>query len=1133
MFARAVLLCALVSACTSSNAVQCSDGRTCPFDTTCDVERKLCITAQQEAACDGHADGDACSFSGQSGVCDRGVCIAAACGNGDLGPDEVCDDGNTASGDGCRGDCKKIEMCGDAEVDDGEACDDGNTNPTDGCDACVATEWTASIVLGNNAASTVNVSSVNAVAVDAAGAFYVVDGNRDRVLRIDSGIVSVVAGTGERGETGDNGPAVNARLFSPSGVVVDGVGNVYISTGQRVRRVDAHGTITTYAGSTDFGFAGDGGAATAAKLNGPRGLAVDGLGNLYIADNGNNRVRRVDAATGIISTVAGNGIAGNAGEDVVATSGELGGPVAVAITPSGDLYIACSVTSVIRRVSAFGRIFTFAGTGIAGFSGDGGAPTAAMLNQPFGVAVSADGSVYIADLDNHRVRRVSSGTITTFAGTGSPGLTGDGGPPAAALLRAPQALAVTSDGTLYIADAANRRVRKVAASVITTVLGNADGTGRYAIVTNGLAGVAADGQGRIYFTDAFHRVRRIDATGTVMTFAGTGQLGYSGDNGSALAATFSDPSRLAFDATGNLIIVDTGNHAIRRVTMATGVVTTIAGTGSLGFSGDGNAATTAELAFPRDAAFDSAGNLYIVDTSNHRIRKVTPGGTITTFAGTTEGFGGDTGAATAAQLAYPAGIAIDAQDNVYVADSANHRVRKITAGTITTFAGSGAGTGTIVEGAQATTQPVLGPGALAVDSQGRLVIAGGDDRSYRVALDGTIRSFAGVSPSGDELDGDGGPATSAVVVAQAMASTASGILVACDTGYVRIVENTGRVISLAGPVDPDGVGPVAQARLADPRAMVTTPTMTLFAGGSSGTVQALDAVELRGVIGRYPNTTPTANLARFRESAFGAVGGVAYDATGNRILLTSGNAIYAVDPVSLADATTWTIQTLSTPTGKAGFLDGALSTAVFDSPTTMFLDAATRQLYVADTGNQVIRKVDLAANTVTTVAGTPRVRGFAGDDGAATSAQLHDPQAVTRCPNGDLFIADTGSHRVRRVSGTTISTVLGDGTASSTGDGTPSRDFTIDTPLGLACDDLNNLYVTSRVALRLLPANDAGIVDGSGGVQTIYGRAPRDTFPASVTSCLTAVSVVDGETLRFTDACSGMLVELHRAAVAP
>jgi hypothetical protein len=340
------------------------------------------------------------------------------------------------------------------------------------------------------------------------------------------------------------------------------------------------------------------------------------------------------------------------------------------------------------------------------------------------------------------------------------------------------------------------------------------------------------------------------------------------------------------------------------------------------------------------------------------------------------------------------------------------------------------------------------------------------------------------------------------------------------------------VLALAGPVDPDGVGPVAQARLADPRAMISTPTLTLFAGGSSGEVQALNATELRGVIGRYPNTNPTANLARFRASTFPAVGGVEYDATTSRILLTAGNTLYAVNPVNINDITTWTISPLTLPAGTAGHQDGLLSTSRFDSPTTMYLDPATRQLYVADTGNQVIRKVDLTANpaTVSTIAGTPRVRGFSGDNGPATSALLDDPHAITKCPNGDLFIADTDNQRVRRVTGTTITTVLGDGTASSSGDGSPSRNYTIDTPLGLTCDSLNNVYVTSRVAVRVLAANNAGQVDGSGGVQTIYGRAPRDTFPERSTSCLTAITVSDPTTLRLTDACSGMLLELHRAA---
>ena len=197
-------------------------------------------------------------------------------------------------------------------------------------------------------------------------------------------------------------------------------------------------------------------------------------------------------------------------------------------------------------------------------------------------------------------------------------------------------------------------------------------------------------------------------------------------------------------------------------------------------------------------------------------------------------------------------------------------------------------------------------------------------------------------------------------------------------------------------------------------------------------------------------------------------------------------------------------------------------------------------LYVADRGNHVVRAIDLDTGMVSTVAGTGATLGYFGDGGAATDALLYAPQALTKCgSSGDLYIADTGNHRVRRVEAGSgvITTVLGDGVAASSGQGTPATSFPVDTPMGLACDAAGNVYVASSTAVRLLPASiglgeSVGVVDGSGPVQTIYGSAPRDTFPASATSCLTAVLPIDETTLWTTDACSGLLVELWRQPVA-
>jgi sugar lactone lactonase YvrE len=241
--------------------------------------------------------------------------------------------------------------------------------------------------------------------------------------------------------------------------------------------------------------------------------------------------------------------------------------------------------------------------------------------------------------------------------------------------------------------------------------------------------------------------------------------------------------------------------------------------------------------------------------------------------------------------------------------------------------------------------------------------------------------------------------------------------------------------------------------------------------------------------------------------------------------------------VGAPDATeTWTIASLANDAGTPGFVNGAAATARFRKPTGLYFDAATSRLYVADSGNHAIRAIDLAGGvpsaTVVTVAGTPATRGYFGDGGAATSALLYAPEAITRCPNGDLFIADTGNHRVRRVAGTTISTVLGVGVAASSGEGAPASSFPVEAPRGLACDGAGNIYATSSSAVRLIAADASMTVDGTGSVLTIYGKSPRTSFPSSVTRCVGGLALA-GPAVQITDSCSGLLVELTPQPVTP
>jgi streptogramin lyase len=337
--------------------------------------------------------------------------------------------------------------------------------------------------------------------------------------------------------------------------------------------------MTSPVGTGQKGFSGDDGSAAVARLDQPFDVAFDPAGRVVFTDTGNHRVRRVDGATGTITTVAGSGRKGFSGDGGPATSADLDEPYGLAIASDGTIYFADRLNARVRKIDgASGLISTVAGTGAKGFSGDGGPATEAGLVEPNGVAL-AGGLLYIADVSDHRVRVVDlgSGKIRTFAGTGKGRHDGDNGPARDASLFGPRAVEVGPSGVVYIVE------------------------------RNG------------------HRIRSVEpGTLTIRTIAGTGQKGYTGDGGAASQATFDGPKELALDPDGNLYVVDTENHAIRRIDAATGKIVTVAGDGTRGPKGDGGRAIAAQLDRPHGAAIAPDGSLWIGDTNNHRLRRVRP-----------------------------------------------------------------------------------------------------------------------------------------------------------------------------------------------------------------------------------------------------------------------------------------------------------------------------------------------------------------------------------------------------------------------------------------------------------------------------------------------------------------------------
>jgi hypothetical protein len=613
-------------------------------------------------------------------------------------------------------------------------------------------------------------------------------------------------------------PASTASFCGPVGVFVDTVsGNIFVADqGNSIVReiVGATGKIQTVAGNGTFGFSGDGGPATSAQLNSPSGVFVDVSGNIFIADRDNSRIREVMAGTGNIQTVAGNGTPGFV-DNVLATSAEFNVPFGVFVDRSGNIFIADQNNNRIREVvQATGFIQTVAGNGLAGFSGDGGLATSAELLLPQGVFVDRSANIFVADHHNNRIREVvqATGFIQTVAGIGTPGFSGDGGPATSAALNFPAGVFVDGSGNIFVVDNGNLRIREVMATtgIIQTVAGNGkfDLSGDGGPATNAQIdspfGVSVDGSGNIFIGGSPANIRQfVASTGKIQTVAGNGTSGFSGDGGPATSARLGFPFGVSVDGSGNIFIADQVNNRIREVTQATGIIQTVAGNGTLGRSGDGGPATSAELTFPVGVFVDDFGNIFIADQDNNRIQEVVQAtGFIQTVAGNgTLGFSGDGGLATSAELNFPAGVFGDVSGNIFIADTSNSRIREVMAGTgvIQTVAGNGT-FGFSGDGGPATSAGLNFPYGVSVSSSGNIFIADtGNSRIREVtAATGIIQTVAGNGTAG--FSGDGGDAVSAELnFPKGVALDAFGSLFIADTlsGRVREIPSD-FALSLAG-----------------------------------------------------------------------------------------------------------------------------------------------------------------------------------------------------------------------------------------------------------------------------------------------------------------------------------------------
>jgi uncharacterized protein (TIGR03437 family) len=662
--------------------------------------------------------------------------------------------------------------------------------------AVFAQEYSITTVAGGappttpaTAAST-GIGTVKRVTVDTSGNVYFSAGHA--VFKVTTGgTLTLVAGNSRPGFSGDGGPATAAQLNSPQGLAVDSQGNLYIAdqVNNRIRMVTPQGVISTFAGNGRVGaprFLGDAGPATAANLNQPGGVAVDQHGNVYIADTGDNSIREV-GTNGVINTIAGNGFQtqGNPGDTLLASESKLTLPEDVFVDSSGNVFIADTGDAEIREITATTGIINFVAgacditssststnTGEScaiGYAGDGGLANQAGLVEPVAVAVDSAGNVYIAEPTDGRIREVSTIKgkidINTIVGNGTLGFSGDGAAANAAELNRPTGVAVDGSGNIYIADSLNNRIRVAqAGGSVKTFAGNGgysysgDGGAATSAQMNSPHAVVADGAGNYYIADAGNNVvRKVSANGVITTFAGNGSAGSTGDGSAATGAELSGPQGLALDSAGNLYIADTGNSRVREV--SGGTITTVAGNGTAGYAGDGSAATSAQLYAPVGLAFDAKGNLYIADTDNSAVRKVT-NGVISTVAGNgLQGYTGDGGAASKAQLNYPQGVAVDAAGNLYITDTLNYAIRMVSpTGNIATIAGNGVA-GYSGDGGAASLALLSDPTGIAVDSAGNVFFSDAGAAVRKIYVNGPIITIAGNGDLG--YSGDGGMATSA------------------------------------------------------------------------------------------------------------------------------------------------------------------------------------------------------------------------------------------------------------------------------------------------------------------------------------------------------------------------------------
>lgn len=587
----------------------------------------------------------------------------------------------------------------------------------------------------------------NYITYDSLGNAYFSEPDNNVIRKVTpEGVVTTFAGTaGLSGRTNATGAA--ARFYYPLGLVADASDNIYVCDGYNysIRKITPAGVVTHFAGSTTGASGTTDGTGSAARFTSPVDIVMDASGDFYISDVNSYTIRKMTSA-GVVTTFAGT-VGTSGSTDGTGTAARFFGVNGLGIDLSGNIVVADTQNNTIRKITPAGVVTTFAGA--AGVSGTtNGTGTAARFNRPRNVAIDSSDNIYVADYSNSSIRKITpAGVVTTFAGTS--GSTGSAdGTGAAARFTFPTDIAIDPNGGLAVADSYNNTIRKITfAGVVTTFAGSSGGAGTTngtgtAASFNDIRGIVGDSSGNLYVADMLnHVIRKITPAGVVTTFAGT--MGTSGStNATGTAARFNRPWGMAIDSSGNLYVADMFNHTIRKITSA-GVVTTLAGTAGSTGSTDGTGAA-ARFNTPKGVAVDSSGNVYVADALNSTIRKITSAGGVTTLAGSAGSSGTTNGTGSAARFQEPNDIAIDSSGDLFVVDTGNSNIRKVTsAGVVTTFAGSSSGV-TGSTNATGTAARFFQPAALEFDSSGNLyVLDSGNNLIRRVSPAGVVKTASG------------------------------------------------------------------------------------------------------------------------------------------------------------------------------------------------------------------------------------------------------------------------------------------------------------------------------------------------------------------------------------------------------